>query len=374
VEPHPPQINEKANVMKLLSELKRLVLWIPLSLLCGLSYAKFLYWSSCSQILDPQRVWQRFTQPGHPWIDWMVDHYPPAPVRRWLSGFYARSIDRIAGIAKHYDLSNEFYQLFLDADLFYTCADFLSSTETLEAAQARKASYILSLVEPQPGEKILELGCGWGGLLKRSYERTGDRDNICGYTLSIEQKRWIDQQYGLNVEIKDFVTARFEAESFDKIYSVGAIEHVPQAELLPFSRKLASALKPTGRIVHHFFCQLAEAPPTRLLAAGVEIFPGAELSSLKRHLNSFEQAGLRVVFHSVHDYRPTIKSWFDRLVAHQDRAIQLVGVQTYNLYLCYLAEAWRLFNDRDLMLMRFVLQRQTAPVLWQPSVCLTASS
>jgi cyclopropane-fatty-acyl-phospholipid synthase len=262
-------------------------------------------------------------------------------------------------------VSNDFYRLFLDRDyMFYTCADFLSDQDTIETAQHHKADFILNLIDPKPRERILDLGCGWGSMMQRVYEKTEDRDNLYGYTLSVEQKRYIDQVHGFKVEIKDVVTTDYGTETWDKIYSVGCIEHVPKADLLPLNQKLAKAIKPTGYLVHHFFCQMTSAPPAKMLVCGGEIFPGAELATWQQHVETFEAAGLRVAHHSVHDYRPTLRAWYDRLVEHREAAIRLVGVRTYNRYLCYLAEAWRIFNDRDLLLMRFVLTRQDAPTAW----------
>ena len=129
-------------------------------------------------------------------------------------------------------------------------------------------------------------------------------------------------------------------------------------ELLPLAQKLAKALKPEGRIVHQFFCQADKVFPTRLLSLALVIFPGSELTNLQTHLDTFAAANLQVTHHSIHDYRQTLRAWFDRLVEHQEVAIGLVGMQTYNKYLCYFAESWRLFNDRDLILMRFVLKHQ----------------
>jgi cyclopropane-fatty-acyl-phospholipid synthase len=352
--------------MKALNQLKRFVLVLPETLLCGPSYAQFFFSSRKTEALDSAATWQQFTQPQTPTFEWLLRHYPPAPVRQLWATIYPKFQDRVKGISTHYDVSNDFYKLFLDQDyLFYTCGDFLSEDESLEAAQAHKADFILNLINPQPGERILDLGCGWGSMLKRIYQQTGDRANLWGYTLSVEQKRFIDETYGFNAELKDVVTTDYEPESWDKIYSIGCMEHVPKAELLPLSQKLAAALKPTGHLVHHFFCQMTAAPPAKLLVGGADVFPGCELATWQQHVTTFEQAGLRVAHHSIHDYRPTIKAWYDRLAAHQEEAIQLVGVRTYNRYLCYLAEAWRLFNDRDLLLMRFVLTRQDAPMTWQ---------
>ncbi|MEB3294300.1 MAG: class I SAM-dependent methyltransferase [Synechococcales bacterium] len=355
--------------MNPLLQLKRFLLLIPETILFGISYAQFFFWSRSPVPLDASEIWQRLTQPGHPWLEGLQRHYPPAPVRRLYAKLYVRFKDRIAGIAQHYDLSNQFYQLFLDRRyMFYTCADFIDRTDTLEEAQNHKANFLVNLLDPQPGERILELGCGWGAMLKKLYETTGDRENLYGYTLSIEQKHFIDDHYGFHAEFKDFITTDYAPNAWDKIYSIGGMEHVPQADLLPLAQKLAKTIKPTGRLVHHFFSQTSATPATRLLAGGADVFPGLELSHWQQHLDVFEAAGLRVVHHSVHDYRPTLQAWFQRLTDQAEEAIKLVGVYHYNRYLCYLAVAWRLFNDRDLTIMRFVLQRQDAPVAWRSTL------
>lgn len=149
----------------------------------------------------------------------------------------------------------------------------------------------------------------------------------------------------------------YDANTFDTIFSIGSIEHVRENELLPLCQNLSKALKPNGKLVHQFFCQMEDVIPTRLIAVALNIFPGSELTSFKKHLDIFEQANLKVIHHSIHDYRPTLEAWFNCLVANQTAAIELVGVQNYNKYQCYLAEVWRLFNDRDLMLMQFVLKK-----------------
>ena len=361
--------------MNILLILKRYLLLGPEALLFGPSYARFLYWSRSSKELDANITWDRFTKSKRNYVEWLFRYYPPAPVRQLWVAIYPKLRDRIKGIIYHYDVSNDFYRLFLDHNyIFYTCADFLSSHDTIETAQRHKADFILNLIAPKPGERILDLGCGWGSMMKRVHETTGDRENLYGYTLSIEQKRFIDQTYGFNVEMKDVVTTDYDPESWDKIYSVGCMEHVPKAELLPLHKKSAQAIKPTGHLVHHFFCQMTPSPPAKMLVCGGEIFPGAELATWQQHVKTFEAAGLRVAHHSVHDYRPTLRAWYDRLVENRDEAIRLVGIRTYNRYLCYLAEAWRIFDDRDLLLMRFVLTRQDAPTAWESPLYRTGTS
>lgn len=356
-------------MMSVASQAARALFYIPDLLVGGPAYARHLQLTRRDRPLDANTVWQRLTQPENSIIHWLSEHYPPAPLRKFLVHRYASMRDRIAGISEHYDISNEFYQLFLDRRyMFYTCADFATDTDTLETAQERKANYIVSLLDPQPGERILELGCGWGSMMKKVYETTGETDNLVGYTVSHEQIKFIQETYGFQAEFQDFVTAEFAPAAFDKIYSVGAIEHVPVNLLQPLAQRLAQAVTPSGRIVHHFFCQVSEAPPTRLFAAGIQMFPGAELTSLRHHLKVFDQAGLRVIHQSIHDYRPTLEAWYTRLAEQQEEAIRLVGIRNYNRYLCYLADAWRLFDDRDLVLTRFVLQRQDAPVKLQANV------
>ena len=355
--------------MKTFSNIKRFFFLLPELILFGPSFARFLFWARSTDILDPQVVWKRFTKPSNSYYEWLLRHYPPGFARKLWADIYPVLRNRLAGIAKHYDVSNEFYRLFLDREyMFYSCADFLDRHETIEDAQENKANFILNLIDPRPGEKILDLGCGWGGMLNKIYQVTKDKDNLKGYTLSVEQKRFIDDNYGFDVELKDVITANYGNACWDKIFSIGFLEHMPKSELVPLAEKLAAAIKPNGKLVHHFFCQMDALPPARLLVCGAELFPGAELSSLKEHLDAFEKAGLKTVHHSVHDYRPTLAAWFDRLVKNQEAAVQLVGVQIYNKYLCYLAEAWRLFDDRDLMLMRFVFQREDVPIAWKSSL------
>ncbi|NEP16930.1 MAG: methyltransferase domain-containing protein, partial [Leptolyngbya sp. SIO4C1] len=279
--------------MKLLSNFKRFLLIIPELILFGPGFARFLFWSKSPNELAAQTVWQRFTQPGNPYYEWFLRHYPPGFIRKFWANVYPMIRDRVAGIALHYDLSNEFYRLFLDKKyMFYTCADFLDRHETIEAAQENKANFILNLIDPHPGEAILDLGCGWGGMLKKIHAATGDSQFLKGYTLSIEQKRFIDANYGFDVELKDVITADYGIEAWDKIFSIGCLEHMPKAELAPLAKTLAAAIKPDGKLVHHFFCQMDAFPPSRLLVCGAELFPGVVLSSLKEHLDAFEQAEL----------------------------------------------------------------------------------
>lgn len=322
----------------------------------GPSYAYLNYLIRSPQPLDPDHTWHAITDPTPAWADWLRRVYPPAPLRRSLLAAKMRK-DHVLGIAAHYDVSNEFYRLFLDRRyMFYSCADFLTGKETLEEAQQNKADFILNLIQPKAGERILELGCGWGAMLKRIAEATGDKQNLHGYTLSREQVAHNEAHNGFNVEFKNFITADYPKESFDKIYSIGAWEHVRTHEIPPLLSKLYAALKPGGRLVQHFFCRLQEGLPSTAVVSQL-FFPGSTSSPLRYQLQSCERAGFRITHRSIHDYRPTVRAWFDNLVAQKERALQLVDVRTYNRYLVFFPASWRYFDDVTGFVIRLVLQK-----------------
>lgn len=307
--------------------------------------------------LDAEWTWNLINA-EKPWLYNVVcGHWPLRPFRKALLHTKMKQ-DHVLGISEHYDVSNEFYELFLDRRyMFYTCADFHSPDETIEEAQQHKADHILGLIDPQPGEKILELGCGWGAMLKRIHEATNDKENLFGLTLAKEQVAYNEQHNGFNVEFDNFITRDYEPESFDTIYSIGAWEHVRPNEIAPLCKKLYAALKPGGKLVKHFFCRL----PEHLFATAIcsqLYFPGSIGSSYRDHVRAFEGAGFRITHRSVHDYRPTLRAWFDRLVENQQRAIELVGVQTYNRQLTFFPGSWRYFNDNLGMLVRWVMEKQ----------------
>jgi cyclopropane-fatty-acyl-phospholipid synthase len=333
------------------------VLLFPLELaVYGPSYAFLQFLIRSPRPLDPEYVWREITKEPPPGLKWLVRNYPPRFMRRWMLAMKIRQ-DHLTGIAYHYDVSNDFYKLFLDQRyMFYTCADFHSPEESIEEAQQHKADFLLELIDPQPGEKILDLGCGWGSMLKRIYEKTGDRDNLFGYTLSEQQVRYNEEHNAFHVEFKNFVTGDYPQAFFDKIYSIGSWEAVRPAELQPTTRKIYAALKPGGRLVKHFFCR-GEEGLFATIACGQIFFPGHLGAPYKVHLDAFEQAGFIVRQRTIHDYRPTLRAWFDRLVEHQDEALNIVDVRTYNRYLVFFPASWRYFQEGRGMLIRWVMEK-----------------
>jgi cyclopropane-fatty-acyl-phospholipid synthase len=306
--------------------------------------------------LDPEETWDRFAGPSGPLLTWLSRNHPPGFVRRAYVGALL-GLDHRVAVTTHYDASNAFYELVLDRKyMFYSCADHVHGTETLEEAQENKASDVVRMLAPRAGERTLDLGCGWGGMLRRVVEETGDRESLVGYTLSQEQVAYNGQHGQFDVRLTNFVTADYASESFDKMYSIGAWEHVRPREVPVLLRKLHLALRPGGRFVLHFICMPTDTWPATAIAAQI-FFPGAMLWSYKEQLRACEAAGFRVNEQSLHDYRRTLRAWFDNLVAHREEAIGLVGVRRYNEFLVFFPTAWRFHDDLEGMVLRLGLEK-----------------
>ncbi len=326
------------------------------SALYGPAYGWLRYMIRSPEPLDPEQTWNQVTGEIAPVFNWFRQNYPPTFARSWLIANKLRQA-HAKGIAEHYDVSNDFYKLFLDDKyMFYTCADFPTGNETIEEAQTIKAKFLISLIDPHPGEKILELGCGWGAMLRCIHEVTGDKENLYGFTLSREQVAYNKTHNGFNVEYRDFIQTDYPHEFYDKIYSIGAWEHVRPGDILPLLKKLHRALKPGGRLVQHFFCRNERRLPATAIVGQI-FFPGSLNAAYSDHVRWNEAAGFRITQRSIHDYRPTLRAWFENLVAHRDRAIELVGVETYNRYLVFFPSAYRYFDDGVGMLVRWVLEK-----------------
>lgn len=143
---------------------------------------------------------------------------------------------------------------------------------------------------------------------------------------------------------RDFVHCQYPHETYDKIYSIGAWEHVRPNDIYPLMQKLYGALKPGGRLVQHFFCRNESRLPATAIVGQI-FFPGSLNAAFADHVRWNEAAGFRITQRTIHDYRPTLRAWFDKLVANRDEAIELVGVETYNRYVLFFPSAYRYFDD-----------------------------
>ena len=325
-------------------------------LVYGPAYAGLQHLIRSPEPIEPGFAWELITCEKPPVYSAVCEHWPLRPLR-WPLLHAKMKQDHALGIAEHYDVSNDFYELFLDKKyMFYTCADFHPGCQSLEDAQQNKADFILDLIDPQPGDTILELGCGWGAMLKRIQEHTGEKENLYGLTLSKEQVAYNRQHNGFQIEFDNFISRDYEPEKFDTIYSIGAWEHVRPKEIAPLTKKLYAALKPGGKLVKHFFCRMTDPLFATALISQI-YFPGSIGSSYHANVKAFEDAGFQIVRRSIHDYRPTLRAWFDNLVANRERALELVDVQTYNRYLTFFPVSWRYFHEGKGMLVRWVMQK-----------------
>jgi len=145
-------------------------------LVYGPAYAGLQHLIRSPEPIEPGFAWKLITCEKPPVYSDVCEHWPLRPLRCPLLHAKIKQ-DHAIGIAEHYDVSNDFYELFLDKKyIFYTCADFPPGCQSLEDAQQNKADFILDLINPQPGDTILELGCGWGAMLKRIQEHTGEKN------------------------------------------------------------------------------------------------------------------------------------------------------------------------------------------------------
>ena len=242
----------------------------------------------------------------------------------------------------HYDVSNDFYALWLDRRMVYSCAYFASPDENLEIAQQRKLDYICRKLRLQPGERLLDIGCGWGGLVIYAVEHYGVE--ALGITLSQPQADLASQRIrsaGLadrcRVEVADYRQMN-EAEGFDKLVSVGMFEHVGEALLSVYFQRAWRLLRPGGVFLNHGIARRATDPPKKSATFSDRyVFPDGELVPIHVTLRRAEEAGFEVrdVESLREHYALTLQQWVQRLEARHEEALQIVDETTYRI--------WRLF-------------------------------
>jgi cyclopropane-fatty-acyl-phospholipid synthase len=263
---------------------------------------------------------------------------------------HSKNRDRQA-ISYHYDVSNKFFALWLDSRMTYSCAYFHSADEDLETAQERKLDYICRKLRLKRGERLLDIGCGWGGLVIHAVKQYGVR--AVGITLSRPQAELANErirQAGLEadarVEYLDYREIE-PPEAFHKLVSVGMFEHVGKKKLGEYFRQAWRLLRPGGVFLNHGIALGGSALPHRTTFARRYVFPDGELVPLRTTLAIAEETGfeIRDVESLREHYALTLACWLNALEAHHEEARQATDEATYRTWRIYMAGAAEGFRN-----------------------------
>jgi cyclopropane-fatty-acyl-phospholipid synthase len=270
--------------------------------------------------------------------------------------------DRIA-IQHHYDVSNEFYKSFLDPMLVYSCGYFAEPDCSLAEAQQFKLDLICKKLLLKPGDRLLDIGCGWGALLRHAATNYGVQ--AFGITLSEEQYQYnverikADESANIQVMLCDYRELSHHIQ-FNKIVSVGMIEHVGIANYPEYFQRIHNLLAPGGLFLNHGIVTNTEFNSAGFRERFIHsyIFPNGELSSLTDVVANMKQTNFEVV--DVDCWRPhyakTLRAWAHNLESNYAKALQASDEQTIRLWLMYLYGSARGFENNDLSIYQVLCQ------------------
>lgn len=270
-----------------------------------------------------------------------------------------------ANVAHHYDISDAFYALFLDADMQYSCAYFTDPDMTLEAAQDAKKAHIIRKLCLRPGDHVLDIGCGWGGMALTLARDQGVR--VTGITLSenqLQTARTRAAQAGLS----DKITFRLQdyrqtSGSFDRIVSIGMLEHVGVPNYGTYFQRISDLLAPDGVALIHSIGR--SAPPARHDPfLNKYIFPGGYVPSLSELAGAMENAGLwqtDIEIWRLH-YAKTVRHWLERFNAARDQIRAMHDDRFIRMFEFYFTVCLIAFEDRMQAVYQFQLAKNRSSV------------
>ncbi|WP_429886052.1 class I SAM-dependent methyltransferase [Geoalkalibacter halelectricus] len=264
----------------------------------------------------------------------------------------------------HYDVSNDFYRLWLDRRMVYSCAFFHTPDENLDEAQYRKLDYLCRKLRLKPGEKLLDIGCGWGALILHAAEKYGVE--ALGITLSPAQAELAEQRIRqadlskrCQVQVMDYRDVS-GPETFDKIVSVGMFEHVGETKLPEYFKKAHTLLKPGGVFLNHGIT-LSMTGQGKSDASFIDkyVFPDGDLLPISTSLRVAEESGfeIRDVECLREHYALTLRRWVQNLEAKREKAIALTNEVTYRIWKLYMSGSAHGFQTTRLGLYQSLLAK-----------------
>jgi cyclopropane-fatty-acyl-phospholipid synthase len=274
--------------------------------------------------------------------------------RAKVRGFWNRRRGNRANIQHHYDVSNAFYRLWLDSQMVYSCAYFRAASDTLDAAQEHKLDHICRKLRLAPGERLLDIGCGWGGLIFWAAQHYGVE--ATGITLSRNQHDYVTAEIAarglrdrVRVQLIDYLDLPEDAH-YDKVASVGMFEHVGIANFRRYFGKINRILKPGGFVLNHGITHNWPGPTS--LGSGIGdfveeyVFPGGELAHVSQVIDGLAAEGLELVDAEAlrEHYAKTLWHWVDRLEAGAEAARAEVGEERYRVWRIYMAGSAHAFD------------------------------
>lgn len=265
-------------------------------------------------------------------------------------GVHSKDRDRQA-ITYHYNLPPEFYALFLDRQMIYSCAYFENANDDLDAAQEHKLDYLCRKLRLKPGERVLDIGCGWGALVLHAAKRYGV--NALGITLSAAQADYARERIReagvedhCRVELRDYRDLAGH-EWFDKVVSVGMVEHVGEAKLPEYFSQAWNLLRPRGVFLNHGIAQSALYRRSGPSFIDKYVFPDGDLIPISTLLRVAEHTGFEVrdVESLREHYALTLHHWVHRLEAHAHEAGRITDQVTYRIWRLYMAGTAHSFRN-----------------------------
>ena len=269
-------------------------------------------------------------------------------------------------VAHHYDIGNDFYRLWMEADMQYSCGYFTDPGNSLEQAQLDKKAHVASKMNLKPGQRVLDIGCGWGGLALY-LNRVADVD-VLGVTLSTEQLERAREravEAGVSDRVKfELMDYRDLDGRFDRIVSVGMFEHVGPPFYRAFFRKCRDLLADDGLMLLHTMGRMGR-PGTTDPFIQKYIWPGGYIPALSEIVSASEQSRLIMADCEalrLH-YPPTVLHWYERFKAQKDKVVEMYDERFYRLWLFYLAAGLSMFSDGGMTVyqLQYLRRREAAP-------------